>query len=38
MENKLAIIDPALLALMHGSFGKDGEWLQVEARIFLRDY
>ncbi len=24
MENGLAKIDPAILALMHGSFGKDG--------------
>ena len=34
MENGLARIDPAILALMHGSFGKDGA-LQPFAREIM---
>jgi hypothetical protein len=34
MEQSLAIIDPALLALMHGAFGKDGA-LQPFAREIM---
>jgi hypothetical protein len=35
MENSLAIIDPALLALMHGSFAKDGGLMPFVREIML---
>ena len=35
MENSLALIDPALLALMHGSFGKDGGLMPFVREIML---
>ena len=35
MENNLAIIDPALLALMHGSFGRDGALMPFAREIML---
>ena len=35
MENNLAIIDPALLALMHGAFGKDGSLMPFAREIML---
>jgi hypothetical protein len=34
-ENRLVSIDPALLALMHGSFGKDGMVLPFAREIML---
>lgn len=34
-ENSLVLIDPALLALMHGSFGKDGALLPFAKEIML---
>ncbi len=35
MENSLATIDPALLALMHGSFGKNGALMPFAREIML---
>lgn len=35
MENSLVPIDPALLALIHGSFGKDGGLLPFAREIML---
>jgi HIRAN domain len=35
METSLALIDPALLALMHGSFGKDGALMPFVREIML---
>ena len=35
MESNLAIIDPALLALMHGAFGKDGSLMPFAREIML---
>jgi hypothetical protein len=35
MEQSLVLIDPALLALMHGSFGKDGALLPFVREIML---
>jgi hypothetical protein len=35
MEKHLAIIDPALLALMHGSFTKDGALMPFAREIML---
>ena len=35
MENSLVPIDPALLALMHGSFGKDGALMPFAREIML---
>ena len=35
MDRSLAIIDPALLALMHGSFGQDGALLPFAREIML---
>ncbi len=35
MEKSLAIIDPALIALMHGSFGKDGALMPFAREIML---
>lgn len=35
MENSLVPIDPALLALMHGSFGKDGTLMPFAREIML---
>jgi len=35
MEKSLAPIDPALLALMHGSFGKDGGLMPFVREIML---
>lgn len=35
MEQSLVLIDPALLALIHGSFGKDGGLLPFAREIML---
>ena len=35
MESNLAIIDPALLALMHGAFGTDGSLMPFAREIML---
>jgi hypothetical protein len=35
MDKSLALIDPALLALMHGSFGQDGGLLPFAREIML---
>ncbi|MFV0337956.1 MAG: HIRAN domain-containing protein [Chthoniobacterales bacterium] len=35
MENSLVPIDPALVALVHGSFGKNGELLPFAQEIML---
>jgi len=35
MENNLAIIDPSLLALMHGAFGGDGSLMPFAREIML---
>lgn len=35
MENSLVPIDPALLALIHGSFGKDGSLMPFAREIML---
>lgn len=35
MQDSLALIDPALLALIHGSFGKDGALMPFVREIML---